>query len=54
MSKIIGINPGYDYLFDPQQAEPVGFCPICGGEIYCEGKERCAFCDSEMEDGYHE
>lgn len=49
MSNVIGIDPTYDYLFDPQQAAPVGFCPVCGGEIYCEGREQCTFCDAGVE-----
>lgn len=31
---MIGFDPDLDYLFDPQQTEPIGFCPVCGREIY--------------------
>ena len=48
MSKIIGINPDYDYLLDPQQAEPQGWCPVCGGEI-CGDAELCRMCQEEMD-----
>lgn len=34
---------------DPQQTPPVGFCPVCGGAIYCEGRETCTLCDTEVE-----
>ena len=44
---IIGIDPDYDYLFDPQQARPVGFCEICGREIYAEGENLCSRCREE-------
>ena len=30
----IGVNPDLDYLLDPQQAKPVGFCIRCFREIY--------------------
>lgn len=49
MSNIIGIDPTYDYLYDPQQAKPAGFCPVCGGEVYCEGTGWCTFCREEVE-----
>ena len=42
---MIGVNPDYDYLFDPQQARPAGFCHICGREIYGEGRELCDECE---------
>lgn len=41
-----GVNPDYDYLYDPQQAQPVGSCLICGGEIYGDGRELCDGCRS--------
>ena len=47
MSNIIGIDPDYDYLFDPQQAKPKGWCPMCGGEI-CGDAELCRQCQEEM------
>lgn len=31
---MIGVNPDFDSYFDDQQANPVGFCPVCGSEIY--------------------
>lgn len=37
MKGMIGINPDFDYLYDPQQARPIGFCTCCGGVIYREG-----------------
>lgn len=49
--QVVGINPDFDYLYDPQQCRPVGFCPVCGGEIYRIGAELCATCDGfYMED----
>lgn len=49
---LVGINPDYDYLFDPQQARVFGFCACCGREIYAPFKETCDRClfDVEMED----
>lgn len=41
---MVGINPDYDYLFDPQQRCPVGFCSVCGREIYEYGEELCEEC----------
>ena len=40
----IGINPDYDYLNDPQQARPFGFCAKCGKEIYRPFAETCDRC----------
>lgn len=42
---MIGYDPSYDYLYDPQQARPVGFCVCCGREIYRRGKELCERCE---------
>ena len=47
---MIGINPDFDYLYDPQQARPVGFCSVCGREIYRLFQETCDRCLSDMED----
>lgn len=41
----IGYNPDYDYLYDPQQEPPVGFCVCCGKEIYARGKDLCERCE---------
>lgn len=48
MSKIIGYDPDQDYRYDPQQAKPKGWCPMCGGEIY-GNSELCQRCLDEME-----
>ena len=47
MSNIIGIDPNYDYLYDPQQAPVVGFCTRCGREIYAHGCELCRRCEED-------
>lgn len=44
---MIGINPDYDYLYDPQQAPVYGFCEKCGSEIYARGKALCERCEEE-------
>lgn len=31
---MIGVNPDWDFLLDEQQRHPVGFCPVCGAEVY--------------------
>lgn len=43
----VGINPDFDYLYDPQQAPPVGFCACCRREIYARGKDLCERCEEE-------
>ena len=48
MSNIIGIDPDQDYRYDPQQAKPAGWCPMCGGEI-CGDTELCRRCQEEMD-----
>ena len=50
---IIGIDPTYDYLYDPQRVPAVGFCKRCGGEIYHAGDELCERC-KEAGDGDEE
>ena len=44
-----GIDPDYDYLYDPQRSDSYCRCPVCGMEIYAEGESLCAAC-KEMED----
>lgn len=44
MARGIGVNPDYDYLYDPQMAKPVCFCEQCGGEIYTPGERLCSEC----------
>ena len=41
---MIGINPDADYLLDPQQATPAGWCPVCGTKIWEDGQELCRRC----------
>lgn len=40
-----GIDPDSDYLFDPQQFPPAGWCPECGMEIWTPGKDLCTRCE---------
>ena len=47
---MVGINPDFDYLYDPQQARPYGFCCVCGREIYAPFRETCDRCMADMED----
>lgn len=44
---MIGYDPDYDYLLDPQQASAVGFCQNCGREIYTVGKDFCDDCEED-------
>ena len=44
MPALIGIDPNYDFLFDPQQARPAGWCPVCHMEIWEEGQPLCRAC----------
>lgn len=46
---IIGINPDYDYLFDPQQAPSYGYCEKCGADIYARGETLCTECREDWE-----
>lgn len=46
---IIGINPDFDYLYDPQQAPVIGWCE-CGREIYRYGEEKCQRCREDADD----
>lgn len=41
---MIGVDPAYDYLYDPQQAKPAGRCPCCGAEIWEDGQDLCSRC----------
>ena len=45
---MIGIDPDCDFLYDPQQSCPAGWCPVCGREIYAAGENLCRKC-KEME-----
>ena len=46
---MIGVNPDFDYLYDPQQAQPYAFCNCCGGEIYRPFTDTCDTCLMDME-----
>jgi hypothetical protein len=46
---IIGINPDYDYLYDPQQAPTYGCCERCGQELFAKGAKFCSWCLDNME-----
>lgn len=48
---MVGINPDFDYLYDPQQRRPVGLCVNCGSEIYSGTEDLCEECRDEMETG---
>ena len=49
---MIGINPDFDYLYDPQQRMPDGKCPECGMEIWGFGQNLCWRCQrAEDADG---
>lgn len=41
---MIGINPDYDFLYDPQQAMSRGKCQRCGAEVWVEGRDLCNRC----------
>lgn len=45
---MIGYNPDLDYLHDPQQAIPLGFCERCGSEIWHQGANLCERCEEEL------
>lgn len=47
---IIGINPDYDYLYDPQQAPTYGYCESCGADIYARGETLCSECREAADD----
>lgn len=42
----VGINPDYDYLYDPQQDKPQCFCRVCGREIYTQGRDVHIECEN--------
>lgn len=44
MRPIIGFDPDKDYLLDPQQRRPAGWCPECGREIWSDGQDKCNIC----------
>lgn len=45
----IGIDPDYDFLYDPQQAPHYGYCSCCGREIYRPFAETCDWCLMDTE-----
>ena len=45
----VGINPVFDYLYDPQQVRPVGFCTCCGRELYSFRSETCEHCQMDVD-----
>jgi predicted amidophosphoribosyltransferase len=51
---MVGINPDYDFLYDPQQAKTLCFCSCCGGEIYRSDTEICDDCIKELQHGDEE
>lgn len=44
MRPLIGFDPDKDYLLDPQQRRPAGWCPECGREIWSDGQDKCNIC----------
>lgn len=50
---MIGIDPDFDFLYDPQQSRPAGWCPVCRREIYADGRELCGSC-AEKAGGAHD
>lgn len=36
-------------LADPQARLPEAWCPVCGREIFREGRDRCPSCRKERE-----
>lgn len=49
MMNQIGINSTFDCLFDRQQDNPVGFCPVCGREIYNRQDDLCIWCIEDLQ-----
>jgi len=43
---MIGFDPNFDYLLDPQRQRPLRFCEGCGGEIY--GSGGCIRCQRRL------
>lgn len=41
---MLGINPDFDHLYDPQQQRPAGWCPLCRSEIWEPGHNLCSRC----------
>lgn len=37
----------YEFMTDPQQMRPAGWCPVCGMEIWADGKDLCRRCERE-------
>ena len=46
---MIGYNPDFDYLYDPQQNRPTGKCVCCGREIYTLFSDTCPICLMDIE-----
>ena len=47
---LIGYDPDFDYLYDPQQKRPACMCCVCGREIYRQFQETCDRCLMDMEE----
>ena len=45
----VGVNADFDYLLDPQQKRPMGFCVCCGREIYSLFVDTCDRCLFDVE-----
>lgn len=41
---MIGFDPDMDYLYDPQQSKPAGWCEKCRREVWTPGETRCIRC----------
>jgi hypothetical protein len=54
MRNIVGVNPDYDYLLDPQMAESGDRCDRCGCSLYGGGRqtEYETLCEDCWEDLY--
>ena len=46
---MIGYDPDYDFLYDPQQSREFSRCSCCGREIYRPMQETCDRCIMDME-----
>lgn len=44
---MIGYDPDFDYLYDPQQTKPVCFCVNCRREIYARERDLCEHCEED-------
>ena len=45
----IGVNPDFDFLLDPQQSKPYGYCIYCNREIYRPFTDICDACTMDVE-----